>query len=131
MLIALSREQHVAGTAYGAQELAGMAIVDLAAQSLHIHFDGIREGIKTLVPDMLGNLGPSHDLIDVAGQKIQERVFLARKLNRAPRTQRRSRVRIDYQIATSGIAARAEAASIYKVQRFSDHAPLSIDYRDY
>ena len=39
--------------------------------------------------------------------------------------------RIDYQIATSGIAARAEAASIYKVQRFSDHAPLSIDYRDY
>jgi len=37
--------------------------------------------------------------------------------------------RIDYQIATPGIAALAEAASIYKVQRFSDHAPLIIDYR--
>ena len=36
--------------------------------------------------------------------------------------------RIDYQIATPGIAARAEAASIYKEQRFSDHAPLTIDY---
>ena len=36
--------------------------------------------------------------------------------------------RIDYQIATPGIAARAEAASIYKAQRFSDHAPLIIDY---
>ena len=38
--------------------------------------------------------------------------------------------RIDYQIATPSIAARADAASIYKAQRFSDHAPLIIDYRD-
>ncbi|MEO6976475.1 MAG: exodeoxyribonuclease III [Gallionella sp.] len=36
--------------------------------------------------------------------------------------------RIDYQIATPGIAARAGSASIYKAQRFSDHAPLIIDY---
>ena len=36
--------------------------------------------------------------------------------------------RIDYQIATPGIAARARAASIYKDERFSDHAPLTIDY---
>ena len=38
--------------------------------------------------------------------------------------------RIDYQIATPGIAALAESASIYKEQRFSDHAPLIIDYRN-
>ena len=38
--------------------------------------------------------------------------------------------RIDYQIATPVIAERAETASIYKAQRFSDHAPLIIDYRD-
>ncbi|MDY7577432.1 exodeoxyribonuclease III [Herbaspirillum sp. RTI4] len=37
--------------------------------------------------------------------------------------------RIDYQIATSGIAATADSASIYKEQRFSDHAPLTIAYR--
>ena len=36
--------------------------------------------------------------------------------------------RIDYQIATPGIAATARAASIYKNRRFSDHAPLIIDY---
>ena len=36
--------------------------------------------------------------------------------------------RIDYQITTSGIAAQASKASIYKAQRFSDHAPLIIDY---
>jgi exodeoxyribonuclease III len=36
--------------------------------------------------------------------------------------------RIDYQLATPGIAAKARQASIYLDQRFSDHAPLTIDY---
>jgi exodeoxyribonuclease-3 len=36
--------------------------------------------------------------------------------------------RLDYQIATPGIAAKARSVSIYKAQRFSDHAPLTIDY---
>ena len=36
--------------------------------------------------------------------------------------------RIDYQIATPGLAAKAKAASIYKDERFSDHAPLIVDY---
>ena len=36
--------------------------------------------------------------------------------------------RIDYQIATPGIAAHSQTASIFKAQRFSDHAPLIIDY---
>jgi exodeoxyribonuclease III len=36
--------------------------------------------------------------------------------------------RIDYQIATPGIAARARAVAIYKARRFSDHAPLIVDY---
>jgi len=36
--------------------------------------------------------------------------------------------RIDYQIATPGIVARARKVKIFKDQRFSDHAPLTIDY---
>ena len=36
--------------------------------------------------------------------------------------------RLDYQIATPAIAAKVSAASIYKARRFSDHAPLTIDY---
>jgi exodeoxyribonuclease-3 len=36
--------------------------------------------------------------------------------------------RIDYQIATPGIAARVIETSIYKEERFSDHAPLTIRY---
>ena len=36
--------------------------------------------------------------------------------------------RIDYQIATPGVAAAAQAARISTEQRFSDHAPLTVDY---
>jgi exodeoxyribonuclease-3 len=38
--------------------------------------------------------------------------------------------RIDYQMATPGIAAAAKAAYVYKDEKFSDHAPLVIDYDD-
>jgi len=37
--------------------------------------------------------------------------------------------RIDYQIATPAMAAKAVATYVYKEQRFSDHAPLVIDYQ--
>jgi len=37
--------------------------------------------------------------------------------------------RIDYQIATPGVATTAHRESIYLRKRFSDHAPLVIDYR--
>ncbi|MDR2688503.1 MAG: exodeoxyribonuclease III [Azoarcus sp.] len=36
--------------------------------------------------------------------------------------------RIDYQIASPGLAALARRAWVYKEQRFSDHAPLIVDY---
>ncbi|HLD14457.1 MAG TPA: exodeoxyribonuclease III [Burkholderiales bacterium] len=36
--------------------------------------------------------------------------------------------RIDYQIATPGIARKAGKERIYKDKRFSDHAPLIMDY---
>jgi exodeoxyribonuclease-3 len=36
--------------------------------------------------------------------------------------------RIDYQIATPAIASKALVTSVYKAERFSDHAPLLIDY---
>ncbi|MBC3885811.1 exodeoxyribonuclease III [Undibacterium griseum] len=36
--------------------------------------------------------------------------------------------RIDYHVATPGIAAKAQSAAIHKSSRFSDHAPLTIIY---
>jgi exodeoxyribonuclease-3 len=37
--------------------------------------------------------------------------------------------RIDYQVATPDFAAGARRAEVYKGERFSDHAPLVIDYK--
>jgi len=36
--------------------------------------------------------------------------------------------RIDYQLATPGVAALARSAKVFKDQRFSDHAPLTVEY---
>ena len=36
--------------------------------------------------------------------------------------------RLDYQLGTPGIAATAREARVFKEQRFSDHAPLIVDY---
>ena len=38
--------------------------------------------------------------------------------------------RIDYQLATPGLGAKVRAAAVYKEERFSDHAPLIVDYAD-
>ena len=35
---------------------------------------------------------------------------------------------MDYHLATPGVAATARTASVFKAQRFSDHAPLVVDY---
>ena len=36
--------------------------------------------------------------------------------------------RIDYHLATPAVAATAQRASVYKAHRFSDHAPLTVEY---
>ncbi|HET6631421.1 MAG TPA: exodeoxyribonuclease III [Rhodanobacteraceae bacterium] len=38
--------------------------------------------------------------------------------------------RIDYQLATPGLAKRLRDCSIYREQRFSDHAPYTVDYAE-
>jgi exodeoxyribonuclease-3 len=36
--------------------------------------------------------------------------------------------RLDYQIVTPGMRERIRSADIFKTDRFSDHAPLTMDY---
>lgn len=38
--------------------------------------------------------------------------------------------RIDYQVATPGLRKRLKACAIYREQRYSDHAPYTVDYAD-
>jgi exodeoxyribonuclease-3 len=49
--------------------------------------------------------------------------------NRGQAYQNNTGWRIDYQIASPQIASCAKEAIIYKEQRFSDHAPLIVDYQ--
>ena len=51
--------------------------------------------------------------------------------NRHPTTfERNVGWRLDYQIATPALAARAKRVEIVRTQRFSDHAPILVDYED-
>ena len=36
--------------------------------------------------------------------------------------------RLDYHLATAGMAALARTEPIYKTEKFSDHAPITVDY---
>ena len=36
--------------------------------------------------------------------------------------------RLDYQVVTPGLVDKIQSASIYKDERFSDHAPFIMDY---
>jgi len=36
--------------------------------------------------------------------------------------------RLDYQITTPEVATKEKTTSVYKEQRFSDHAPVTVDY---
>lgn len=36
--------------------------------------------------------------------------------------------RTDYHLATPGLASLARSEHIYKAQKFSDHAPVTVDY---
>jgi exodeoxyribonuclease-3 len=36
--------------------------------------------------------------------------------------------RLDYHLATPALAAHAQRETIYKDQKFSDHAPLTVEY---
>lgn len=39
--------------------------------------------------------------------------------------------RLDYHLATRGLSQYARQASIYKSEKFSDHAPMTIEYEDF
>jgi exodeoxyribonuclease-3 len=48
--------------------------------------------------------------------------------NRGPAWDNNTGWRIDYQVVSSALRARIRRVAIYKRQRFSDHAPLTVDY---
>ena len=76
----------------------------------------------------IGSLFEDHGLVDVFRRLNPKPEQYTWWSNRGQARAKNVGWRIDYQIATPGIAARARKESIYKASWFSDHAPLTIDY---
>lgn len=67
-------------------------------------------------------------LVDVFRQLTQEPDLYTWWSNRGRAWENNVGWRIDYQLATPELAGKAKAFNIYTKERFSDHAPLTIDY---
>lgn len=78
--------------------------------------------------DWLSNVFENFGFIDVFRQLNTEPDQYTWWSNRGQAWAENVGWRIDYQIATPAIAQQARTTSIYKDERFSDHAPLIIDY---
>ena len=76
----------------------------------------------------IGGLFDQHGLVDVFRRLNPNPGQYTWWSNRGQAWSKNVGWRIDYQIATPGVAATAKKESIYKAKRFSDHAPLVIDY---
>ena len=66
--------------------------------------------------------------VDVFRQLNQEAEHYTWWSNRGQAWAKNVGWRLDYQVASPGIAEKAIATSIFKDQRFSDHAPLIVEY---
>ena len=76
----------------------------------------------------IGALFDTHGYVDVFRQLDSRPEQYTWWSNRGQAYAKNVGWRIDYHLATPKIASTAHVCSIYKDEKFSDHAPLSIDY---
>ena len=55
------------------------AVIELAAQPLHVHVDDVRDGVVVIVPDVFGDIGAGDHVSRTPRQILEQRVFLARQ----------------------------------------------------
>ena len=67
-------------------------------------------------------------LVDVYRQRYPEREQYTWWSNRGQAWAKNVGWRIDYQVATPALAGRVTEAEVFTDERFSDHAPLTVDY---
>lgn len=75
--------------------------------------------------DHLFNEMGFHDAFRLLNQEADQYTWWS---NRGRAWEKNVGWRIDYQVITPGLKSAVKSASIYKDQRFSDHAPLIMDY---
>lgn len=71
-----------------------------------------------------------HGFVDAFRQQNQQPRQYSWWSNRGQAWAKNVGWRIDYQIITPSLADSVTAVDIYKTQRFSDHAPVIVDYND-
>jgi len=85
---------------------------------------GFLPGERVWLDRVFGPLG----LVDVYRARYPEREQYTWWSNRGQAWAKNVGWRIDYQVATPDLAARATEATVFTDDRFSDHAPLTVDY---
>src|SRR5215831_14805840 len=68
--------EHVPLAAKRAKQFPGAAFINLAAEALDVHLDQVGKRIKRVIPNVFCDFGPTHYPIYVAGQIVEQRVFL-------------------------------------------------------
>lgn len=79
---------------------------------------------RAWMDDLFGSLG-FVDAFRVINQEADQYTWWS---NRGQSWAKNVGWRIDYQVVTPGLKEKVKAVEIYKTQRFSDHAPLLVDY---
>ncbi len=69
-----------------------------------------------------------HGMVDVWRTRFPTQAGYTWWSNRGAAYEKDVGWRIDYQLATSDFAAKTTTASVYKGEKFSDHAPLIVEY---
>jgi exodeoxyribonuclease-3 len=80
---------------------------------------------RAWLDELFGPMG----FIDAFRQKNQNAEEYTWWSNRGQAWEKNVGWRIDYQVITPGLVSAVQDVSIYREQRFSDHAPLLIDYQ--
>ena len=71
-----SRGQLIALAAPRPDQRLAPGRIELPAQPLHVDIDHVRDRVVVLVPDVLGDVAAADDVARVAGQVLEQRVFL-------------------------------------------------------
>src|SRR5437660_2930489 len=75
-----------------------MPVVELAAQTLDIDLNEIREDVKLFVPHMSGNFRPADDPVRVSRQVLDQGIFLGGQLNLVSSSLHTFRAGINFEV---------------------------------
>src|SRR5688500_5270695 len=98
IVIAGFHTQRIPGAAPRLNQLHAVAIVDLAAKPLDVDLDQIRHRVETVVPDVLGDVGPAGDLTAAPQQMLEQRVFRGGEGDRPAGARDAPRAGVDGQV---------------------------------